>query len=262
MQLRNFAIVRFNALVSKCAVKLNMGERLNAGLRAADAWHLWETHLVVGRGRAGKCYKDWLFSRIPTESTASCDTLDILQGGATLIMRDVVREFLRREFSAKNVLSLSEKTMFDASGVALEDLLPADVDPSQEVELRELDNIALTLARDFFEDMSLRERVAVLARGIGLSLAHPSVEKAGGCRKTMLNQALWTFVKRLADRLSLDFSQEDKETVRLLAARIYARVAEQVITWAKKSENRFAELFTIVEEERGCRQRAADKSGL
>lgn len=207
--LRDFAGARFNGFMTKFACYAGRGS-----IAAADAWHLFETHLAVGGNRDGKRYKDWLFARA---GLSNDPLVDVIQGGATLLMRDVVREFLRREHSPASMISLARPLVgYEDRSLTLEDLLPGSVDPSCDVERRELERLSEELADRFCHDATCRERVAVLAKAEGLSLAHPEVEAAAGCGKSALNESYRAFVKETARAIMEEFSEDDPDTVRLL----------------------------------------------
>lgn len=93
---------------------------------AEDGWHRFETHLLLKNTRGGKRYKDWLFARA---EHVEWHPWDAIQGGATLLLRDVVREYLRREHAPDRVTSLHRPVgMVGDSNVTLEELLPGAID--------------------------------------------------------------------------------------------------------------------------------------
>ena len=242
--LHAFALSRFRKFLS-CYAKHNATE--SPYFADTEAWHLFESHLVMKNTAGGKRYKDWLLARV---GGSSDDPLDVIQGGATLIMRDVVREYLRRECSQTHMVSLDAPIAGDGSGgecsVALEDLLPGDADPAQEAELHEYQRLSKAHAAEFFETMTRRERIACLARCIGLSLAHPAVGAAAGCGKSMVNAAYRNFVVRVFAALTARYSDDDRESLLALAVMTINEMKTTVFDWGK-SESACSRLFLLAE---------------
>lgn len=208
---------------------------------ADEAWHLFETHLCLTDSRAGKSYKEWLFSsaRMVRETE-----LDSVQGGATLIMRDVVRERLRREYAPRWIASLDAPV-----GVALEghpltlgDLLPARRDSANDPESDELLNLAAADADGALATLGRRERIALLANALGLSLAHPSVVSAGACSKSSINAAFHAALVGLASHVRLMHPRESREVQATLACLVFEEAQRRIICWGKL-ENGCAQLF-------------------
>lgn len=249
--LRSFAGARCQNFARKCRETGRADGAAPPLLAAADAWHLLETHLVVKTDAAGKRYKDWLFARVA--GRAGQAALDAIQGGATLIMRDVVREHLRREYSPREFTSLNAPLSDGDVPLTLEDILPGGADPADEAGQREIERLAGEHASGFFREMSRRERVALLARELGLSLAHPAVARAAGCGKSMLCAAFRESVTRVAARLLADYGREDLPGVRVLTVRVLDRLTKAVLDWAAISENACAHLFSLAGGSLGVR---------
>ncbi len=241
--LRSFASVRFQGFLRKYVPRVGGGgaEPVTA---PRDAWHLFETHAAVGGNRAGKRYKDWLFARA---AGGSGDPADSIERGATVLLRDVVREHIRREWSPPWAVSLNVAAQEGESGLTLQDLLPGGVDPAADVERREFEAIARGHATAFFSAADRRERVAFLAKRLGLSLAHPAVESAADCRKSTLNETYHVFVRRVAGQIGAEYASEEPAFGRLLAAAVFDELDRLVHLWAS-SEKNCAQLFIEVGE--------------
>ena len=247
--LRRFAHIRYYRFADVYA-------QSTAGLTAAAttpepaaAWHWFETYLQLHNTRAGKSYKQWLFARTEAESGP---TLDSVQGGATLLMRDVVRERLRQEVSARWVVSLEGPAGADRGDGApsLEELLPGPLDTRADVELRDLETLAAADAAAAGAALSRRERVALLARELGLPLSHPVVTTAAGCGKSMLATAYHAALERVAECTQARHPREDRATLADLTIRTFERVKERVVEWGK-SETACARFFSTVEDDAG-----------
>jgi len=209
----------------------------------AQAWHWFETYLRLHTNRAGKCYKDWLFARCGGEGGLS---IDAIQGGASLLMRDVVRERIRREFPGKMMVA------FDAPfpGVAgarlpgLDELL-ADTgcpDAAETVARRELGTMAAAEAQAAMASMNHRQRVALLARELGYSLVHAEVLAVAGCGKSVLNTAYHDALLGVAGHVRSRYPREAQSTLASLAILVFDRIRQLVTEWGK-SELRCTRLF-------------------
>ncbi len=208
-----------------------------------DAWHLFETHLAVDETRDGRAYKSWLFDRI---AGSPDDPLSVIQGGATLLAREVVREYLRREQAPPGTISMQAPLLEGESDWTLEDLLPDSADPAGEAARREYEALADGAAEELFETATLRERVAVLAKDLGLSCAHPSVSTAAGCGKTLTARAWQTMMQRLAAHVQKSFAAEDRQGVAILANLTVTALQSRIRAWAKV-EKKTAHLFELEE---------------
>ncbi|MEI7436163.1 MAG: hypothetical protein WCL16_05085 [bacterium] len=208
-----------------------------------DAWQLFETHLAVDETRDGRVYKTWLFDRV---AGSSDDPVAVIQGGATLLLRDVVREYLRREHSPAGTVSLQAPLANGESVWTLEELLPDTADPASEAARRECEALSDGAAAVLFETTTLRERVAVLAKDLGLSCAHPDVVCAAGCGKTLTALAWQNVMQRLAARVRASFAGENREQLSLLAIMTATALQQRVRGWAAVEKNT-AHLFKLAE---------------
>jgi hypothetical protein len=190
---------------------------------------------MLNNTREGKRYKDWLFERA---GTWDAEALDVLAGGAVLILRDVVREHLRREHEPAWMRSLNGPVDTSAGeGLTLEDLLPGGIDPSDEVATREFQHLSAVHAGEFLKDMPLRERVVVLARELGLSIAHPAVERVAGCRKSLLGKSYHACFERLAGWIRRQYEEDDPEAVRILTVMTCQELGSAVRAWGAGDKN-------------------------
>ena len=162
-------------------------------------------------------------------------------------MRDVAREHIRREYAPSGMVSLNSPVGgVDETGLTLEDLLPGAIDPLDEVATREFKRLATRHAQEFFAKMNSREKVAFLAKDLGISLAHREVEKAAGCRKSVLNQSYQDFILNTAHWMKKYYSTEDSKAVKVLTLMTLQEVKEIVRKWAGSSVN-ISRFFSITE---------------
>lgn len=236
--LRAFAGSRFMRCLERCPTAQDSPAH-------ESPWHLFETYATVTATRGGKRYKDWIFAR---ERTSGRDPLSAIEGGASLIMRDAVREFVRAECSPRGILSLDRPIgCGDAGSVTLLDLLPAQMDPASEVALREYERLAREHARELFPGLSGRERIVLAAKEAGLSLAHGSVEEAAGCRKSCLNTAYHDLLARICMFIKTEYSGDDPESVLTLALMTVRELVHEVLRNAG-SDGKCARLFELAGE--------------
>ncbi|MBL7114864.1 MAG: hypothetical protein ISS35_03790 [Kiritimatiellae bacterium] len=207
---------------------------------ASECWHHFETHAMLSESRQGKRYKEWLFARL--EQNTTDQPLDIVQGGATLIMRDVVRQYLQVEFAPRGTVSMDRPIGPGPHAPTLADLLPGEPDPTDMVSAREYEQLAGEHAQEFFQNMSTRERIALLAKFEGISLAHPRIEKAAKCRKSVLSTAARNAVTRLALQLQRKYRDDGADAIMTLSILVLQKLEKCLKSW-KNSEKRLLTLF-------------------
>lgn len=239
-RLQRFADSRFRAVWQRCA-GARAGMTPEPGVSPADAWHLFESHLVVRQTQAGKSYKDWLFARL---EGSRGDPASVIEGGASLIVRDVVREHLRREYSPAATVSLQAPMGSGGGSLSLEDLLPGVVDVAGDVQRREFMEMAVRHARTILARATRAQRVALLARELGLPLHAPEVEAAARCRKSALSAGYHRLLKLLAEEMKLAYPEEDPETVVAITLLTLEALKKETISWGS-AENGCPEIFRM-----------------
>ncbi len=193
---------------------------------ADDLWHRLETHLVADRTRARQPYKEWLFARAATlQGTAR---LDAIQGGAALILRDVVRDWIRREGPARAAVSLDDPVP-GQDGLYYRDLIPGD-DLREELERRDEEEAAQRLATEAFNAAPRHTRVALCLRALGRPLFGPLAERLAGCGHTKLAESVRRFVTGLAEEALRRYPREDAFMIALRAPAWARRLA---LAWGR-----------------------------
>ncbi len=198
------------------------------------AWHAFETMLRLRHTRRGKSYKQWLFARIARNGGAG-EALDTVQSGASLLMRDVVRDHFRREMPRAGTLSLEEPS-HGVSGQALSlgELLPSADDVCELAQQRDIERLGGLTAESLLDGMLPRRcKIAMLARETGWSLAHPMILKVAGCRKSVLNSAYHDGLHWIAEAVNNRFAKDDRSTRAALAVATLRAVKTKLIEWAK-----------------------------
>lgn len=244
--LQDFVHTRFRRYAAQYAASFNVGGTEVPSTDARDAWHWFETHFRLHANRQGKSYKEWLFARAAVRSTpAKSDGID---SGVSLLLRDVVRDHLRREYSPKHILSLDASVCSKDSVNALSpmDLLPDSFDTTSDVERRETELIAARLADSVFDHLSRRQRIALLGRELGVSLANPCVLKVAGCGKSVLAKAHRSALAAVAGQVSAAYPDEPRAAQAVLTVSVFNIVSKRTISWAS-TENSLSEFLNIVE---------------
>jgi hypothetical protein len=244
--LQAFAHARFQHFAAAYARTTNVGDPSVLTPGAGEAWHWFETHFLLGRAPGGKNFKQWLFAELEAKGYSSQEGVE---AGASLLMRDVVRERLRREYSGRHILSLDRAAEDESQGEPapnLQELLPAPLDTMSDVERRELEELALKDSVSAFDQLNRRECLALLAHELGLSLAHPAVLRAAECGKSVLNTAFSNARIGVAAHVRARHPREDASTMASLTCLVWANVREMILSWGK-SENDCAQLCILVE---------------
>ncbi len=212
---------------------------------AFEAWHAFETHLALGRTRATKAWKAWLFARSGERPTLGC-----IQGGATLIMRDVVRSYLRHEHHPEWMVSLDAPLdpAEDQQGraTAMEDLLPDSEDPIAEVDAHDRQSLVDQLLVEVNAQLSPREKIVLTVHHAGKTLSHRAVTAATRYAKSSLYNALYQSIQQMADGLKKTLPQESPATRMEVAKGLIEKIAAET---EKELEIAHPQLFMYIREE-------------
>jgi hypothetical protein len=247
--LHQFAMTRFSKYAGRYGSFDSQAQARHVMQDGRHAWHLFETYLTVRKNRQGKAYKDWLFARQGTSDDAP---LDIIQGGATLLMRDVVRDWLRQETTPRFFVSMHRPVgNREAGTITIEELLPVYDDPADQAVMHEYQQLARKHAVDFFAQMRPRVRVAVLARARGIPLSHPATVQAAGCSKSGLHQSLMNWLRNIKTKIHELYPDEGLREKSLLTALIMEALQERIFIWIsmEKSCIRFFRLMENSEKD-------------
>jgi len=240
-----WAYTRFSRLLEPCAARARRAVPPANSVSPRDAWHLLETHLTVPGADGGKCYKKWLFSRV---ARSSDHPLDVVQSGATLIMRDVVRRYLRQEQRPGHVDSLDRPLAgHGATALTAHDLLACVADPADEVARREFERLARTHAERWAAEVDRVDRVVLLARHTGRPLNDPEVQDLAGRRKSALSKRYHALVTSIMKELQASCPDDDAQAHLLLGAMTVEHL-QACIFLQEKVERQFGRAFYVVEE--------------
>lgn len=230
--LSRFALVRFLQHFYRYSYVTNLKENTMSPVDERQAWHLFESYSTVRESRQGKRYKDWMFCRT---GQVSEPPLEAIEGGAFVIMRDVVRTFLRTEYMPRAVLSIQQPLGRDGEdALLLEDLLASELTASDQLLLSEYEAHAEEEAGPIYEAMTRREKVAVLAKLLGLPLTHRRVGSAAGCRKSKLFRVHRDWAIATVNRIKAAYPEDDAASQLTLALIVMDRVGDRVMAWARQ----------------------------
>lgn len=231
------ALRRFGAHRFRRYLALSLGPHFSEGAVPDDraCFHLFETHCCVNTVRSGKRYKAWIAGRGSGAPDAA-----LFESGASLLLRDVVRAFVRREGPAPKQVSL-DAVIEGTDGLTLADLLPDE----RACERADPD-IAEAVARACLSRLRENHCVVVLARRLGVPLNHPAVLLLTGARKSRTAR-LWAEVyEMLAAETRRQLPDGDRE--------IWLQMALQASEWLgeylffnERVEKRWRECFKGVE---------------
>jgi len=253
-ELAGFALARFRKYARGYAARTNSDAAGIAGLTEREAWHRFETHLLVTNTREGKAYKEWLMARGHGSDAAR---RELIESGASLIMREVVREHIRTECSPATVVSLDAPFPGTGSGnVPFAEFLPGGIDPSETAAIREMEKLARRHASEILAQIDRREKAALLARASRRSFGDPSVRKAAGCGKSRLKEIYGELVEKIAAKLRLEHPGEDRAALFQLALMTHRSLNEMIFS-KKRAAYRRVSSFSNSEDRRNTGKAAA-----
>jgi hypothetical protein len=243
--LQTFVHVRYLRYASNYASSSHAAEITAPSHDACESWHWFESYFQLHQNRQGKSYKDWLFAR--TSSGKSTPDSGDIESGVSSLLRDVVRDRLRKETSPRRVTSLDAGSCSatDGPAISLLELLPDEFNTNNEVEHREITRIAASLADSILDSLSRRERLALLGRKIGLSLTNSLLLKAANCRKSVLAEAHRSALTTVAHNIALAYPDETRPTQASLAVAVFYLIQNAIILWAK-AENELSEFLSAL----------------
>ena len=228
-ELKAYVHGRFQRYTSGYLPKTATGADCAPAIEPREAWHWFETYFQLSRNRSGKRYKDWLFARINSSGPA----LESIESGVSLLLRDVVRDRLRKEHPHPRTqpLGVPHSSRDEAPGI--EELLPCAFDTAGEVARRDLEALANQLADGVLGDFTARERLAVVARERGLSCSNPEVLRSAGCGKSALAEAHPSALRKIAGHARKACPHEGSEVLAALAVALFDAVRCKLLDWAK-----------------------------
>ena len=228
--LREFTDVRFRRYLTRYAP----AGRVNVMMPSRnDAWHLFESHLVTDSGKRGKSYKKWLFAHA-ARATATHPVS--IESSAALLVRSVVRDYLRREYAPRDMQSFDRLTEYGAE-TDITQLLPDTLTPADEVSWLEHESMATAAALQWLNQLSSRERIALLGKGLGLPLSHRSIVDLAGCSKSVLSECYRALIIRMGESTRHTYRDESKASQIRLTMITLNTLTARVLAWARQNED-------------------------
>lgn len=209
----------------------------------SDAWHLFETHAVSRTMGTGKVYKRWIFGRMGEGAGTRYDSV---ASGATLLLRNVVREYAIRELPRSYTESFEELSAGGDEFAPRGELLTSAPVVESDVQIQELDDLCEKHGQEAFEMATTRERAALIAKAAGISLDHPAVNRAAGCARTALGKTYRNYVQSVGEFLLAQYPGEDPEMLTLLGLKLLEKVKKFTFSWME-AEKAFPELSLLIE---------------
>lgn len=231
--MRRFAAVRFDGYLERAK---------RAGFAAAtpsdaDCWHRFESHFILTRTLAGKSYKRWLFDRVRRLNGGA---IDIVESGASLIVREVVRVYVQEERCRDERLDAmpGEGTWAVGgrgapSGLTAKDLLQAPSDTRAAVDAQVRQTLAGEMAAALFEQTDRGERWALAARGLDLPFSDATLERASGLAKSRLYQLFNHVVLEVARQVENRLPATDRDERVPLGACLLECLYDRAVQWAR-----------------------------
>ena len=231
-RLGRFAHSRFGIQLRRQlgATNLHAGDASQQLPSPDDAWHQFESYTAITHTREGKRYKDWIFARV---RHANDTPLNVVQSGATLIMRGVVRAHLREEYARRSTVSF-DQPVGDGT-ITVGDLLPGSANPVDGVAEEEYAELAKQHARRIFDSLSSRERIGLFAKYRGIRLDNSEILAAAGCGKSTLSQAVRDLLVRMREELTREYADDGPDAIMTFSALVLQQLEVEIFLW-KKSE--------------------------
>jgi hypothetical protein len=230
--LQRFGVHRFRRYLSA-----GLGARFteSAVPDGRDCFHLLETYCRVGTPRAGKRYKEWIASRGRGAPDATR-----FESGASLLFRNTVRLYLRREGPVPWQVS-ADAVIDGTDGLTLSDLLP----DTREVAPIEPETVE-AVGRACLARLPENHRIVALARRVGMPLSHPAVLALTGVGKSRTAR-LWVEVyERLAAETRRQEPTGDRELWLPIALHASEWIGNQLFL-RERVEKRWCRCFKGVE---------------
>jgi hypothetical protein len=249
--LRDFAWKRFARYARNTLGEADVKPQLPS---AEACWHLLECELAVSRLRSGRRYKEWLFARLAGSHDAP---IDVIQGGASLLMRTVVRDWALRETRQRRTQSLEAPIGVSGSGLTLADLLPAA--PERDVESSDLEQHAESLAGAIFESLDQRARLILLAKQLNLPLYGAELLEQIGTGRSNVSKIWRGVYQQLANRVTERYAAEPRDwqlQLSLLAAR---RLGAILLNWGRMEKRAQVLFFMVRRSEQPARSSRQEK---
>jgi hypothetical protein len=217
-------------------------------LNPSEVWHRFETWCWTTSTVAGKSYKDWIFRRLETHTGTP---LDIIQSGATLVLRGAVRDFIRHEGrtrfpgARKPEVSLEDPVPGSEGKLTYGDLLPGELDAASEAGIREYQRLANEEAIELVPTLKQRERLVLAASRFGLAMSDPRLQRIAGKKKSVLSAALKGVAEKIERHIGRKYADDQEGDRRVLAIAVLSELRRLSCDPKISSETWLDDLFKL-----------------
>ncbi|MDF3129834.1 hypothetical protein P0Y35_11555 [Kiritimatiellaeota bacterium B1221] len=187
-QLTTVISQRFRSMLRK--VNLHGRGQLSAPPES-DCAHLFETYCAMHQRRDGKKYKHWLLTRGRRD-------LDTVQSGVMLLIRNVVREWIRHTYPQTAAVSLQQVVGKGSRPVTIEQLLP---DTAGESRTKEQTAWMDAQVQYWLGALDPLKQAVLKLRAKGIVFSAPGVKAQVGYGKTALHQCHREWIQMLAEEV-------------------------------------------------------------
>lgn len=221
--LKRFGTLRGRQYLQQFASRFgSCGNRSAILAEAEHGWHWLETYAAIGTSRQGKRYKDWLFAR----AGQGHDWLAMVEAGASMLLRDSVREQLRHERAPKFMVSLHQPMGEGSQGACtLEELIPDQVSPADTTTEWEWQEIAQSHAQRYYPTLNETEKLVLWARDQGLTLNDPQLAERGKVPMAVLYRTYRSVVTRISLEVKAAHPGEDPASLIQIARLVLEQIA-------------------------------------
>lgn len=213
-------------------------ERLPPDKRELSGWYWWaifDDFYARREAKTRKRIKDWLFQNAASDASSPADAME--RQVCALFGRDVIREYVRECCSPTRELTVLDVPQWrdDPTGDTRKDVLTLGEDETRDaVAANEARQMVADYADRVFQGMDRRERVAVAATSLNLPHSAPEVERAAGCKKSVLCAAYKALFQQVVERLRCDLAGEQSETLARIGFYVFEILKEKAYEWARQ----------------------------
>lgn len=251
-----------------------------------NGWHFFETYMHATSEDTGKRWKDWLFEKAEREAREAVlgkkqeklreALTEKLEANAhTCLSRTVVNRLLMDESDLKGkrkgIVTVSgdapvTKSQDEENSFALFDsisLSRPEETPENQLALRQLEELAASLAQEYFKTLVRRARVGLAFSAEGFSLNAPEIVAAADCSSAKrIYEEINIEVpgKKRAEKMEkrggaekvvflkkLGAMKDAEELKRVKGGLIFLKMAEEIMKGPYRNEDRRSVKLLIVE---------------
>lgn len=224
---------RFRSRLRHLKAQRVVGALVSAMPADRECAHGFETYCALHARRDGKSYKHWLLTRGRRD-------LDTVQSGVMLLVRNVVKAWLRERTPLPSTISLHEPV---GDHLTLEQCLPVeDAAAAGAEEMREWMGARY---RSWLNGLCDEEAAALGVRARGWVMSDPRARRVTGYGKTTLHKYLRGVTRRWAEEARARFPEVPPEQAAAGVLDVLDRAGKDL--WKKIAENSDSPAFGVAE---------------